>query len=149
MAAGTGIEVRRLAPADREDWERLFRGYIAFYERSLDDAEYERAWRRLLDGREIHGRGAHVDGRLVGITHFLTHAHTNAADVCYLQDLCTDPRSRGAGVGRAMIDAVTEWSRERGCSRVYWLTQAGNERARRLYDQVAEERGFVVYQIAL
>jgi GNAT superfamily N-acetyltransferase len=143
------IQVRPGEPSDRPAWERLFRAYIDFYERSIDDAEYERAWRRLLEDREIHLRVATIDGELLGITHFLRHAHTNASDVCYLQDLFTDPAARGGGVGRALIESVTEWAREQGCSRVYWQTQAHNERARRLYDQVAEHRGFIVYQIAL
>jgi len=146
---GLEVEIRRLEPADRADWERLFRGYIAFYERTIEDAEYERAWTRLLADREIHGRAAIVDGELVGITHFLCHAHTNSADVCYLQDLFTDPDARGQGIGRALIDEVTQWANREGCSRVYWLTQTHNARARRLYDQVADERGFVVYQIML
>ena len=146
---GFEVEIRPLEPADRAAWERLFRGYIAFYERSIADEEYERAWGRLLADREIHGRAAIVDGQLVGITHFLRHAHTNSADVCYLQDLFTDPDARGQGIGRALIDEVTEWANRQGCSRVYWLTQAHNATARRLYDQVADERGFVVYQIML
>jgi GNAT superfamily N-acetyltransferase len=149
MSDAVAIEVRHLRAADRGRWEQLFRAYIDFYERALDDAEYERAWGRLLEDREIHGRAATVAGELVGITHFLRHAHTNAADVCYLQDLYTDPNARGAGVGRALIAAVTDWARQQACSRVYWQTQTGNERARRLYDQVAEHRGFIVYQIVL
>jgi GNAT superfamily N-acetyltransferase len=149
MASDSEIRVRPLTAADRPDWERLFRAYIDFYERSLDDAEYERAWSRFMADDELHARVATVDGAVVGITHFLTHPHTNAADVCYLQDLFTDPNLRGRGVGRALIEAVVEWARERGCSRVYWQTQVGNERARRLYDQVAEHRGFIVYQIGL
>ncbi len=140
------ITIRSLVPADRGDWERLFRAYIAFYERSLDDAEYDRAWRRLLEDREIHGLVATVDDQLVGITHFLPHAHTNSGDVCYLQDLFTDPAARGNGVGKALIQAVTDWARAHGCDRVYWHTHSDNQRARRLYDQVAEHRGFIVYQ---
>jgi GNAT superfamily N-acetyltransferase len=143
------IAIRSPMSADRGEWERLFRAYIDFYERTLDDVEYDRAWQRLLKGREIRGLVATVDGVTVGIVHFLTHAHTNASDVCYLQDLFTDPAARGSGVGTALIEAVARWAREQGCGRVYWHTQADNERARRLYDQVAEHRGFVVYQLAL
>lgn len=141
--------IRGLEPSDRTAWEQLFRDYIAFYERSLEDAVYEQTWQRLLADREIHGIGAHRGERLIGISHFLVHAHTNAPDVCYLQDLFTAPESRGTGVGRALIAHVTAWARERGCSKVYWQTQVGNERARRLYDQVAEHRGFIVYQVSL
>jgi GNAT superfamily N-acetyltransferase len=140
------LTIDRLGPSDRDAWELLFRGYIDFYERTLPAEEYERAWRRLQAGTEIHGCGARQDERLVGIAHFLTHPHTNAADVCYLQDLFTDPLFRGEGVGRALIEHVAAWARDRGCSQLYWRTHESNATARRLYDRVAEHRGFIVYQ---
>lgn len=146
---------RRLVPlftvdplrcGDRAEWERLFRAYIAFYERVLPDEAYDRAWERLRADHEIHGYGAHEDGHLVGIVHFLTHPHTNAGDVCYLQDLFTDPSARGHGVGRALIERVAAWAAARGCGQLYWRTHVSNSTARALYDQVAEYRGFIVYQ---
>lgn len=140
------LTVDTLKPADRDAWERLFRGYIDFYERTLPAEEYERAWQRFQADTEIHARGARDGERLVGIVHFLTHAHTNAADVCYLQDLFTDPSARGRGVGRALIEYVASWARERGCSQLYWRTHTSNTTARALYDRVAEDRGFIVYQ---
>ncbi|MFG1908023.1 GNAT family N-acetyltransferase [Kribbella sp. NPDC048928] len=59
------------------------------------------------------------------------------------------PVARGRGVARALIEAVTEWARDRRCGRVYWSTHESNATARRLYDQVAENRGFILYQIPL
>jgi GNAT superfamily N-acetyltransferase len=81
--------------------------------------------------------------------HFLVHPSTTSADVCYLQDLFTAPEARGKGVARALIAEVVRWAREQGCARVYWLTQSDNETARRLYDQVADNRGFIQYTIQL
>ena len=72
-----------------------------------------------------------------------------APDVCYLQDLFTAPEARRHGVARTLIMAVTEWARARSCSRVYWSTHQTNAPARRLYDLVAENRGFILYQIPL
>jgi GNAT superfamily N-acetyltransferase len=140
------LTIDRLLPSDRDAWERLFRGYIDLYKRTLPDEEYERAWRRLQAGTEIHGCGVRDDQNLVGIAHFLTHAHTNAADVCYLQDLFTDPNARGRGAGRALIEHVAVWAGEHGCSQLYWRTHTSNTTARALYDRVAEHRGFIVYQ---
>ena len=77
------------------------------------------------------------------------HASTSSDDVCYLQDLFTAPEARGKGVARALIAAVEEEARRRGCDRVYWHTKETNHTARRLYDQVAENRGFIQYVIPL
>lgn len=143
------ISIGRLEPEDRAAWEVLFRAYIRFYERELTQALYDRAWVEFMADRRMHALGARLEGRLVGITHFLIHANTSAPDVCYLQDLFTEPALRGQGVAGALIAAVADWARARGCGRVYWQTHESNATARRLYDKVAVNRGFIRYDIAL
>lgn len=144
------ISIGRLEPEDRAAWEVLFRGYNAFYGRSDPDPEMiDRAWREFQADDRMHALGARLEGQLVGITHFFVHLSTSSPDVCYLQDLFTAPEARGHGVGRALIQAVADWARERGCVRVYWHTQESNETARRLYDKVAVNRGFIEYSVQL
>jgi GNAT superfamily N-acetyltransferase len=143
------ISIETLKPADRAAWERLFEGYNTFYERVLPGEIYDRAWEEFQDGSRMHALGARLDGDLVGIVHFLVHASTTAKDVCYLQDLYTSPEVRGRGVARALIGAVRDWATEQGCSRVYWHTKQDNHTARRLYDRVAENLGFIHYVIPL
>jgi GNAT superfamily N-acetyltransferase len=143
------ISVTRLEPDDRPAWEGLFGGYNAFYGRTLPANRFDRAWREFQRGDRMHALGARLDGRLVGIAHFLVHASTTSPDVCYLQDLFTAPEARGKGVARALIEAVEEWAHRQGCDRLYWHTKEDNHIARRLYDQVAENRGFIHYVIPL
>lgn len=141
------ITIERLASADREVWETLFRGYMDFYQRVEPPEMYERAWREFQADERLHALGAWLDGRLVGITHFLEHASTTSPDVCYLQDLFTAADVRGQGVGSALIAAVVDWARAHDCGRVYWMTHESNSVARSLYDKVATYRGFIRYQI--
>lgn len=143
------ITTGKLAAADRPAWERLFRDYVAFYEQDHPQSMYDRAWAEFQADTRMHARGAWLDGSLAGIVHFLEHARTTAADVCYLEDLFTAPQARGRGVARALIAAVAEWAAERGCSNVYWHTRQDNATARLLYDQVATYRGFIVYTMDL
>ncbi|GAA2019008.1 GNAT family N-acetyltransferase [Terrabacter terrae] len=143
------IEIRPLEPGDRDRWEELFRAYIRFYGRSLDDTAYDRAWREITSGARLHGRCAWLDGRLVGIAHFLVHPSSSEPDLCYLEDLFTDPDVRGRGVASALVCAVRDWAREKGCGSVYWQTHESNAVARRLYDELATFEGYVVYTLAV
>lgn len=143
--------VRPVRPDDYPQWRPLWDGYNAFYGRSgptaLDERITARTWQRFFDANEpVHAFVAEREGRVVGLVHYLFHRSTSRlADVCYLQDLFTEPACRGQGVGRALIQRVIDTAREAGNSRVYWTTQATNAAGRALYDQVAEHRGFIVY----
>ncbi|MFF4232513.1 GNAT family N-acetyltransferase [Streptomyces sp. NPDC001820] len=143
------IRIGKLLPSDRDVWEALFRAYIDFYQRVEPPEMYDRAWREFQADTHLHALGARLDGRLVGITHFLVHPNTSGSDVCFLQDLFTAPDVRGKGAARALIAAVSDWAQARGCCRVYWNTHESNSTARHLYDKVAENRGFIRYQIEL
>ena len=143
------VEIAPLAAADRAEWDVLARGYKAFYEDPQPDEVYDRLWSRLMGGDALYGLGARLEGRLVGMSHYMFHANAWMADVCYLQDLFTAPEARGRGVAGALIHAVADAARARGCAKYYWLTKQDNERARRLYDQVAHFKGFLRYDYAL
>lgn len=143
------IEIHPLQPADRERWELLARGYKIFYQTPLPDTEYEKTWQRLLMANDIFGLGAHLDGQLVGIAHYMFHTSAWSTDACYLQDLFVDETIRGQGVGRALIEAVADVARTKGASRYYWLTQDHNSTARMLYDKVGGYKGFIRYDYPL
>ncbi|WP_372785684.1 N-acetyltransferase family protein [Phenylobacterium sp.] len=144
--------VRPIREADFDPWLPLWDGYNAFYGRSgptaLPQAVTQTTWARFFDPHEpVHALVAERDGRLVGLVHYLFHRSTTAvALTCYLQDLFTDAQARGGGIGRALIEAVYDAARAAGSPRVYWQTHETNLTAMRLYDQVAEKSGFLVYR---
>jgi GNAT superfamily N-acetyltransferase len=104
------------------------------------------ARRKRRRGNEFRGLIATLDGRPVGLVHYLFHRHGwKIENVCYLQDLYADPEVRGKGIGRALIEAVYAAADAEGCPSVYWLTQDFNETARRLYDRIGKLTPFVKY----
>ena len=143
------LEIAPLAAGDRAEWERLARGYKAFYRTETPDERYEETWRLLMADERIHGLGARLDGRMVGIAHYLFHAQTWSPDCCYLQDLFTAADARGRGVATALLEAVAEAARRRGALKFYWLTKADNGEARALYDRIAAWKGFLRYDYPL
>jgi GNAT superfamily N-acetyltransferase len=143
------VEVRDLRAGDRERWEELWRGYLAFYKQDLPRAVTEHTWKRLVDpGQGLHGFVA-VDerDRPIGLTHYHFHESTwSLNSYCYLEDLFVDPDCRAKGVGRALIAAVYRAADERGADRVYWHTENTNARAQLLYHQVAELTPFLQFR---
>ncbi len=149
------FSLRPVVSDDYVQWTSLWDGYNAFYGRSgptaLPPDLTAITWARLLDPAEpMHAVVAERDGRLLGLVHFLFHRSTTLmAPTCYLQDLYTQQEARGQGVGRALIQAVYARAAAAGSQRVYWLTHETNHVAMRLYDQVAEKPGFVMYRKVL
>jgi GNAT superfamily N-acetyltransferase len=152
MTPTPALRVRPVARADRDAWQRLWTGYLEFYETSVAPEVYDTTFARLLgdDPNQFNGLVAEQDGRLVGLTHYLFHAHAWKIErVCYLQDLYADPEVRGTGVGRALIEAVYAAADAEGAPAVYWLTQDFNTTARRLYDRIAQVTPFIRYNRVL
>jgi len=146
------VAIRDMTPSDHEQWLPLWDGYNAFYGRSgataLPAEITATTWRRFFEPAEpVYALVADLDGRLVGLAHYLFHRSTILlAPICYLQDLFTTPDLRRTGVGRALIETVYRRAEQAGSARVYWQTHETNLLARRLYDQVAERSGFIVYR---
>jgi GNAT superfamily N-acetyltransferase len=53
----------------------------------------------------------------------------------YISDLAVAPQAEGQGVGRLLISAAEDWTREMGYRRLTLDVFAGNERARRVYEK--------------
>ena len=147
------VRIRAVAETDWEGWLPLWDGYNAFYERvgatALPETVTRTTWARFFDPAEpVHALVAEADGgALVGLVHYLFHRTTTSiAPTCYLNDLFATPETRGTGVGRALIEAVYDRARQAGLARVYWLTHETNAVARRLYDRVSANSGFIVYR---
>jgi GNAT superfamily N-acetyltransferase len=144
--------IRFVVAEDFPRWLPLWDGYNQFYGRSGPTAlpaEITRVtWSRFLDPHEpMYALVAEEAGELLGLAHYLFHRSTISIEMsCYMQDLFTVEAARGKGIGRALIQAVYERAASAGLHRVYWQTQESNQTAMRLYDQVADRSGFLVYR---
>jgi GNAT superfamily N-acetyltransferase len=149
--SSSSARIRALQADDRQRWGELWAQYLAFYSQNLPPAVTDLAWRRLMEGSQLHGFAAveeSDDGaRMVGFVHYHFHLSTwSASDCCYLEDLFVDPLSRGRRAGRTLIEAVYKAADERGASRVYWHTENTNARAQVLYNQVGYLTPFLQFR---
>jgi GNAT superfamily N-acetyltransferase len=145
------ILVRDVQQSEFVTWKPLWDGYNAFYGRkdstALPDEITNLTWSRFFDGYEpLHALVAEHAGKLSGLVHYLLHrSSTSLTSNCYLQDLFTVESARGQGIGRALIEEVYRRAAQAGCRRVYWQTHETNATAMKLYDQLAEKSGFIIY----
>jgi GNAT superfamily N-acetyltransferase len=140
--------IREARAADRQTWMALWADYLAFYETDLAPEVSATTWSRLLDPNEpMFCLLAEYDGQVIGFVNCVLHRGTWAiGDFCYLEDLFVAQAARGLGAGRALIEAVYAEADRRGAERVYWLTHETNTTARRLYDKLARNLGFIQYR---
>ncbi|MCY0389697.1 GNAT family N-acetyltransferase [Robbsia sp. Bb-Pol-6] len=147
-----------IRPVERRDlaaWRVLWDGYNAFYGRSGETALSEETvlttWTRFFDGYEpVHCLIAESGGRVVGLAHYLFHRSTiRIGPSCYLQDLFVADAARGAGAGRALLEAASAQAKAGGAVRLYWQTRNTNAAAMRLYASVADPSDAVTYRRTL
>ena len=142
------MKIRMAHEDDFAQWVTLWKGYQVFYKTNIAEATTDTTWSRFLDPAEpMYCAVAEVDGKLIGMVHYIFHRSCwTAGDYVYLQDLFAAPELRGKGVGRALIDHVYAVAKTQGGSRVWWLTHETNSDAMHLYDKMADKSGFIQYR---
>jgi GNAT superfamily N-acetyltransferase len=125
-------------------------GFIALV-RALADFENlpgptEEAAARLLDDAfgarpRYELTVAELDGELVAYAvAFETYSTFLARPTLFLEDLFVHPRARRRGVGAALMAALAERARERGCGRFEWMVLDWNVEAQRFYERLGAAR---------
>lgn len=136
-----------MQPSDEAQWRVLWDGYNSFYGVAVDADVTSALWRRLTTPDDIvFGRVAEDAYGLSGFALCVLHPYTwGTSPACLLEDLYVDPRRRGGGVGRSLVDSLILEAKTRRWARLYWHTRQDNAAARRLYDSYTASDGFVRY----
>ncbi len=147
------MTVRPITPADRDAFIGMWEEFVA-----TDPAEPgDRGlgplnWDRMLDpGCPLTGLVAtDADGKAVGFLLYAALPFTwSRGEVCYLEDLYVRESARGRGLGRRLIETLAAIGREKGWFKIFWMTQAHNLDAQRLYERVALRRDYIRYDLPL
>lgn len=144
--------VRALSENDRADWQLKFSAYADFYHVPLPQNSSDAVWGWIFDPNNDFWCAVAEDsnGKIIGFTQYqLMHRSLGGSMVCYLSDLYVDPEVRGSGAGRALIDHVFGFAREKGIANVRWLTQDYNYTARKLYDSYGRKSDFLLYSFGV
>lgn len=115
---------------DDEFWEHYRGGFARWY------ADGGIALIALVDGRDVGFLFATERDGLFG--------YKSSERIGYVEDIAVLPELRGAGVGRALMDAVRERFRARGYSHFELSSVPGNEDARAFYRHLGLEPAAVL-----
>ena len=145
------LTIRAIEEKDKDQWLKLWAGYLEFYKSTISPEQTELTWKRLINNElKMFGFVAESEEEVIGFTHCLFRPSTwTETDYCYLEDLFVDPNNRGKGIGRALMNKVFELAKEKNSKRVYWTTQEFNKTARFLYDSITPVSEFVQYRLPL
>lgn len=153
VATGTVCHVRRLVPADAQDYRALMlRAYAehpdAFTSSAAERAALPLAWweRRLAVAADAPEQvfGAFAGEDLAGVAGLEFATRERTSHKCTLFGMYVRPRDRSARLGRALVEAVLAVARQRPSVRLVQLTVSeGNAAARGLYERC----GFLAWGI--
>jgi GNAT superfamily N-acetyltransferase len=121
------MEIDRLGPADHE---RVLAAPHLF-----DEPPHADWTDRFLTAEGHHLLFARVDGVDVGFVTGVEVAHPDKGTEMFLYELGVDEAARGQGAGSALVAALRDLARERGCYGMWVLTDAENEAATRTYQR--------------
>ena len=145
------LTIRAIEEKDKDQWLKLWAGYLEFYKSTISPEQTELTWKRLINNElKMFGFVAESEEGIIGFTHCLFRPSTwTETDYCYLEDLFVNPNIRGKGVGRSLMVKVFELAKEKKSKRVYWTTQEFNKTARVLYDSITPVSEFVQYRLPI
>jgi ribosomal protein S18 acetylase RimI-like enzyme len=101
----------------------------------LFDSEARPDWtRRFLEEANHHLCIAYDGGEPAGFVSGVELTHPDKGTEMLLYELGVDDRFRRRGIGRALVAALADLARERGCHGMWVLTEAENEAAVATYE---------------
>ncbi|MEN3307999.1 MAG: hypothetical protein V7603_4201 [Micromonosporaceae bacterium] len=89
--------------------------------------------RRFLAGPDNHLCIAYVDGQPAGFVSGVELTHPDKGTEMFLYEMGVGEQFRGRGLGRALVAALADLARDRGCYGMWVLTEADNAAALRTY----------------
>ena len=140
--------IRRIQLKDKEQWEKLYRGYADFYKVEMNNKILQTVWSWLHDkNHEVNGLVYEVDGNIVGLAHYRRMPRPlRGQDIGFLDDLFVNPEHRGQRIGEKLINKIKEISNSKRWKLVRWITRDDNVRAKSLYYRISEKTNWDVYE---
>ena len=145
-------KIRWAVPRDEAAWRRMWNDFIEGGPEPCSAEAPDAVWRGAMDAANPLGLLIATDAteEPIGFLLYVTHPWSwSARWVAYLLDFYVAPSWRGQGIGSRLLAHLAQIGREEGWLKIYWMTQADNEAAHRLYEKVAARSALVRYDMML
>ena len=141
--------IRKLALKDKEYWAKLYIDYADFYKVPINKRILDTLWIWIHDEKHIvNGVCFELENKIVGIAHYRTMPRPIKAQyIGFLDDLFVKPEFRGQKIAQKLIDHLKSLSKANNWNGIRWITHSSNENAKKLYDKIANNTGFELYEL--
>ena len=142
-------KIREIKLKDKNQWEKLYRGYADFYKVEMNDKILQTLWNWLHDkNHEVDGIVYEVDDKIVAFAHYRRMpSPLRGQNIGFLDDIFVEPEYRGKKIGEKLINRIKEISKPKGWNLVRWITRDDNIRAKSLYSRVSVKTNWDVYEL--
>ena len=141
--------IRKLERKDKENWIKLYCGYAKFYKVAMNQEILDTLWEWIHN--ETHDVNAicyEFKGKIVGIAHYRTMPRPIKGQyIGFLDDLFVEPEFRGQQIAQKLIIYLKSLSKDNNWDGIRWITHSSNENAKKLYDKIANNTGFELYEL--
>ena len=141
--------IRKLERKDKKNWIKLYCGYAKFYKVPMNQEILDTLWEWIHN--EIHDVNAicyEFEGKIVGIAHYRTMPRPIKGQyIGFLDDLFVEPEFRSQQIAQKLISHLKFLSKDNNWDGIRWITHSSNENAKKLYDKIANNTGFELYEL--
>lgn len=143
--------IRAIESKDLSSWQALYKKYLAFYKTNLTDSQLAMLWSWFFDiEKQMHGNIAVHENTVIGLVHFREFLRPiKAATALFMDDLYVENDYRGKGIARSLIKSVNDYALTKQISLVRWVTAYDNHEATKLYDKLATQTQWKIYDMSV
>ena len=141
--------IRKLDLKDKEKWSKLYYSYAEFYEVTMNIAILDTLWEWIHDENHVvNGICYELNNNIIGIAHFRTMPRPIKGQyIGFLDDLFVDEDFRGQKIAQKLINHLKSLSKVNNWYVIRWINHSSNENAKKLYDKIAHNTGFELYEL--
>ena len=143
------IMIRKIELQDKKNWAKLYNGYADFYKVPMNAGILDTLWGWIQDESHIvNGICFELEGKIVGIAHYRTMPRPIKGQyIGFLDDLFVEPDYRGQKIAQKLINHLKSLSKDNNWDGIRWITHSSNKSAKNLYDKIAYNTGFELYEL--